>query len=33
MLLGAAQHLAANRNFDGTVIVIFQPAEGGALAA
>ncbi|MEC8155155.1 MAG: amidohydrolase, partial [Pseudomonadota bacterium] len=29
MLLGAAQHLAANRNFDGTVIVIFQPAEEG----
>ena len=33
MLLGAAQHLARTRNFDGTVYVIFQPAEeneGGA---
>ena len=29
MLLGAAQHLASNRNFDGTVVVIFQPAEEG----
>ena len=29
MLLGAAKHLAATRNFDGTVIVIFQPAEEG----
>jgi amidohydrolase len=29
MLLGAAAHLAATRNFDGTVIVIFQPAEEG----
>lgn len=27
MLLGAAQYLAANRNFDGTLQVIFQPAE------
>lgn len=27
MLLGAAQYLAANRNFDGTVNFIFQPAE------
>ncbi|MEI7444989.1 MAG: M20 aminoacylase family protein [Burkholderiales bacterium] len=27
MLLGAARHLAATRDFDGTVIVIFQPAE------
>src|ERR1700712_5126999 len=27
MLLGAAKHLAETRNFDGTVIVIFQPAE------
>ena len=26
MLLGAAQHLARTRNFDGTVYVIFQPA-------
>ena len=33
MLLGAARHLSANRNFDGTVVFIFQPAEeseGGA---
>jgi hippurate hydrolase len=29
MLLGAAQILAETRNFDGTVIVIFQPAEEG----
>jgi amidohydrolase len=29
MLLGAAQHLAASRDFDGTVYVIFQPAEEG----
>ena len=29
MLLGAAQHLASNRNFDGTVYLIFQPAEEG----
>ena len=27
MLLGAAQHLAATRNFSGTVHLIFQPAE------
>ena len=27
MLLGAARHLAATRAFDGTVYVIFQPAE------
>ena len=27
MLLGAAQHLATTRNFDGTVHLIFQPAE------
>jgi hippurate hydrolase len=35
MLLGAARHLAATRNFDGCVHFIFQPAEeglGGALA-
>ncbi len=35
MLLGAAQHLARTRNFNGTVHLIFQPAEeimGGALA-
>ena len=34
MLLGAAKYLAETRNFDGTVYVIFQPAEenlgGGA---
>ena len=29
MLLAAAQHLAKHRNFDGTVYVIFQPAEIG----
>ncbi|WMT87775.1 M20 family metallopeptidase [Pelagibacterium sp. 26DY04] len=29
MLLGAARHLAETRNFDGTVVVIFQPAEEG----
>ncbi|MEO0637813.1 MAG: M20 aminoacylase family protein [Pseudomonadota bacterium] len=29
MLLGAAEHLAATRNFDGTIAVIFQPAEEG----
>ena len=29
MLLAAAQHLATNRNFDGTVYLIFQPAEEG----
>jgi amidohydrolase len=29
MLLAAAQHFAANRNFDGTVYLIFQPAEEG----
>jgi amidohydrolase len=29
MLLGAAKHLAADRGFDGTVVVIFQPAEEG----
>ena len=30
MLLGAAHYLAHNKNFDGTVYVIFQPAEEGA---
>ena len=33
MLLGAARYLSAKRNFDGTVVFIFQPAEeseGGA---
>jgi amidohydrolase len=29
MLLAAAQHLAKNRDFDGTVYLIFQPAEEG----
>jgi hippurate hydrolase len=32
MLLGAAQYLAETRRFDGTVVLIFQPAaenEGG----
>jgi amidohydrolase len=29
MLLGAAHYLAHHRNFDGTVYVIFQPAEEG----
>jgi hippurate hydrolase len=29
MLLGAAQHLARTRRFDGTVNFIFQPAEEG----
>jgi amidohydrolase len=34
MLLGAARHLCETRNFDGTAVVIFQPAEeGGAGAA
>jgi amidohydrolase len=35
MLLGAARYLSATRNFDGTVHLIFQPAEegrGGAAA-
>ena len=35
MLLGAAKYLAETRNFDGTVSLIFQPAEeggGGGLA-
>ncbi|WP_424927870.1 M20 aminoacylase family protein [Amaricoccus tamworthensis] len=29
MLLAAAEYLCATRNFDGTAIVIFQPAEEG----
>ena len=34
MLLGAARYLAETRNFAGTTVVIFQPAEeGGAGAA
>jgi len=35
MLLGAARALADSRNFDGSVVVVFQPAEeggGGGLA-
>jgi len=30
MLLGAARYLAETRNFAGTVVVIFQPAEEGS---
>jgi hippurate hydrolase len=30
MLLGAAHYLSQHKNFDGTVYVIFQPAEEGA---
>ncbi len=33
MLLGAAQYLAETRNFDGTVVVVFQPAEEGGNGA
>ena len=33
MLLGAAQYLAETRNFDGTAVVIFQPAEEGGAGA
>src|SRR5215218_9626330 len=29
MLLGAAQYLTETRNFDGTAVMIFQPAEEG----
>ena len=29
MLLAAARHLARTRHFDGTVVLIFQPAEEG----
>ncbi len=29
MLLGASKYLAETRNFDGTLVVIFQPAEEG----
>jgi len=29
MLLGAAKYLAATRDFDGTAMVVFQPAEEG----
>jgi hippurate hydrolase len=30
MLLGAAHYLAGARNFDGTVVLMFQPAEEGS---
>lgn len=33
MLLAAAKYLAANRSFDGTVYLIFQPAEEGGVGA
>ncbi len=33
MLLSAARYLAQNKNFDGTVYVIFQPAEEGGAGA
>ena len=33
MLLGAAHHLAKHGHFDGTVYVIFQPAEEGGAGA
>ena len=33
MLLGAAQYLAEARNFEGTVAVVFQPAEEGGAGA
>ena len=33
MLLAAARHLAASRTFDGTVVLIFQPAEEGGAGA
>jgi amidohydrolase len=29
MLMGAAQHLSRSRDFDGTVYLVFQPAEEG----
>jgi len=29
MLLGAAQYLARHRGFDGTIVLVFQPAEEG----
>ena len=32
MLLGAAQYLSTHRDFDGTVVFIFQPAEEGGNA-
>jgi amidohydrolase len=33
MLLGAAQELSENPDFDGTVVLIFQPAEEGGAGA
>jgi amidohydrolase len=33
MLLGASRYLAETRNFDGTAVVIFQPAEEGGAGA
>jgi hippurate hydrolase len=33
MLLGAAKYLAETRNFDGTAVMIFQPAKRAAAAA
>ncbi len=33
MLLAAARHLAASRAFEGTVVLIFQPAEEGGAGA
>ena len=33
MLLGAAKYLAETRNFDGTAILLFQPAEEGGAGA
>ena len=33
MLLGAAKYLAETRNFSGTAVVIFQPAEEGGAGA
>jgi amidohydrolase len=33
MLLGAAHYLATHRNFDGTVYLVFQPAEEGGAGA
>jgi len=33
ILLGAAKYLAETRNFDGSVVVVFQPAEEGEAGA
>lgn len=33
MLLGAAKYLATHRDFDGTVVTVFQPAEEGGAGA